>query len=393
MMKKFIAALALVSLVAGPAQAVAQGTITTGMTFVDGGGTAPVVEAKWEMDAPYTSYLGTDYDMVKAGAQFAAPGVWGQAMNYSVCAIVSDANGVDEDIAEVNARIYYPEIPMHTYTYNWATGAYTQTEDPDNPTGGCGAFIEKNTLKKITDETVAYNLFCNKIKNGNFNLPTKNAKYATLADMYNAICGEEGLLKKDQARVYCDNKYLIWEDPAGNYSVDVTAVDKGGKISEILNNTFTYLENQGFEADFSNVAYGEVLYNTHKIIPGDKQWEPSSSIKPTVRNTGNVRLTMGVAQDDMGLCKNAGLTHVSFDARLGSGSGYNNYNPFKYVTDQTTQPTYTWLTKSEVLDLSEVEEMDFSIKLLNRPYDGASTYMGNLWLSAKKAAFDACPQS
>jgi len=391
-LKKFVALMTLAALVAGPAQALAQTTettVTTGMTFTAGGGTAPVVEAKWEMDAPYTDYLGTD-DSVAPGAQFNAPGVWGQTMNYSICAIVSDANGADS-VNEVAARIYYPDNrPMHTYTY--VNGVYTQTEDPDNPSIGCGSFIEKNILVKITDPTVAYNLFCNTIKNNNPNLPTWASKYADATAMYNAICGEEGMLKKDTARVYCDNKYLIWEDPAGEYSVDVTAVDNGGMTSAALNNHFTYLENQGFEVDFSSVAYGEVLYNTHKVIPGDRTWLPSSSDRPTVRNTGNTRLQLGVAQDDMGLAKNAGLNHVEFDARVGSGATYAVYYPFKYVTDTTTQPTqsnYAWL--NEILDLSEVEEMDFSIKLLNTPFDGAKSYSGNMWIAAQRAEFGTCP--
>ncbi|MBL7156282.1 MAG: hypothetical protein ISS87_01650, partial [Candidatus Pacebacteria bacterium] len=55
-MKKLIAsllAMAMVVSILGPA--VAQATITTGLTRGLGGGDSPIVKVKWEMHAPYAS--------------------------------------------------------------------------------------------------------------------------------------------------------------------------------------------------------------------------------------------------------------------------------------------------------------------------------------------------
>lgn len=422
----------LASLVLGPASALATTTetstqnVVTGMTFVANGGSLPVVNAKWEMyKVGYMGHgLGEDASDV-AGAQFEAPGVWGQAMEYTVCAVVTDPYSVDDNISEVNARIYYPEQrPMHKYTYNLSTGAYTQTEDPDTPSIGCGSFIEKNTLIKRTDYTAARAMLCDTIKNNNFDLVTPGAMYtgsnltAKLTAMYDDLCGtvsDDGKLFKNKARIYCDNKYLIWEDTAGDYRVEVEAVNDAGAGSDKLNNFYTYQENYGFDADFVGIDYDDVMYNSRQVVAGDKffcsaitdattcndndenycYWDASLgtngkcvSTKPTIRNTGNTNLIMKIAQDDMGLATNGQLSHVQFDARVGQGTD-KVFNPFRFKADTATAPVYTPLT--EILNLSEVEEMDFSIKLLNPPYEGATDYTGSMWLKGVKDGWQACP--
>ena len=111
-MKKIISiclALAVASWLVGPAFAGAvTGPVTTGLTKGQGGGQPPIVKAKWEMKNEKVSdqYTGKD-DSTAAGAQLLPPGVWGSTMNYTVCAIATDPNGV-ADIAGVYADIYYP---------------------------------------------------------------------------------------------------------------------------------------------------------------------------------------------------------------------------------------------------------------------------------------------
>ena len=428
MVKQLTALLTLAAMVFGPASALAvdSATVNTGMTYTTGGGTAPIVEVKWEMYKNGYANHGNaeDYDYSNQkdpGAEFEAPGIWGEKMEYTVCAIISDTNGVDSDMEDgvVDAHIYYPENrPMHTYTYDPVKKTYVQTEDPDNPSSGCGVKIEKNQLKKIVNETEAYNLFCGEdgvldsVKNKNRNLPIWNPeRYISLDDMYNKICGPLGMLKKDQARIYCDDKYLIWEDPAGEYIVDVTATDDEGMTSKALHNTFTYKANKGFEVDFDKVAYGEVLFNNHKVVPGDRTWfkncesltTESSCLaqdgcnwladacveKPTIRNTGNTRLTIGVAQDDMGVwASDTELNYLQYDARIGSDVNYAIYYPFKRAAAYGDPTAYRSL--AEVLDLSEVEEMDFSILLKNSPTNGKGPFSGQLWLNATEKSFDDC---
>jgi len=396
-MKKLIA-LSLMAAVAawtlGPAFA---GAVTTGSANTDlergaGGGTAPIVKAKWEMKGP--SFSGSSYvgyydgegkdDSTAAGAQFNAPGEWNANMNYTVCAVVTDPNGAS-DIFGVYADIYYPtDRKMH------------KSMDPaeiDNPSGGCGAFIEENTLIKLS-KTDALDLFCNHVRDGNENLTTFNDPYFTglglssRSQRYEEICGVYGELQKEEAYVYCDDKKIKWEDPAGNYRVDVNALDQAGNSSDVLTNNFTYQPLTAFEKDFIGVNYGQVLLDTHKKIAGDTQF--GTAAYPTVRNLGNTRLNMNVAQDDMGLGMSSGLWNVEYDARVGNNEEHwSDYGPFKYKGDSGEPTTETWESLNEILDLSETEEMDFSILIKKWP-DAEQTYSGEMWLKATYANFTVC---
>ena len=376
--KKVIAVATLAALVLGPVQAFANGVISTGLTRGAGGGQAPIVKVKWEMNAPYASLLGTDDDK-SAGAQFSAPGNWGAKKNYSVCAVVTDPNGAD-DIYGVYADIYYPSNKV-THKYSDRFGA-VPSESVDNPTGGCGAFIEENTLKKLS-KTDGYNLICNTIRTNNYNLPTWAEGYN-----YDEICKADGELMKEEAYVYCDDKYLLWEEPAGLYTVKVFALDKAGNTGARLSNNFEYLPYTGFEKDFTGVSYGEVLLNTHKKIAGDLSF--GTADRPTVRNTGNTRTQLSVAQDDMGLGQSSGEWNVQFDGRIGNAEGdWAVYNPFNYKgTGAPVAGQFKPLL--EILDLSETEEADFSILVKKWP-DTNTSYNGSMWLSASPASDLVCP--
>jgi len=410
-MRKLIASFIILGLgvtTLGPVVGIANdNTVQTELERDSGGGSPPVVKAKWEMKGPCFDGRtwnncaavhpqdgrreGLD-DSTAAGAQFAAPGTWGAKMNYTVCAIVTDPNGA-ADIYGVYADIYYPSNrKMHKLLDR---DPYTPdpNEDIDNPTGGCGDFIEQNTLIKLSKED-GYDLFCNWIRQYNYNLPTYNVTdmgYTSLEDMYNDICGPDGELMKEEAFVYCDDKFLLWEEPAGDYRVVVTALDKGGKSSNPLENHFTYLETVGFEKDFTQVDYGEVLLSTDKKIAGDKEF--GTPDRPTIRNTGNTRLYMKVAQDDMGLGKSSDQWNVKYDARVGSDANWTYYYPFKFKdgddTNPGTPPTSYYTISQEILDLSETEEMDFSIHVYKWP-DTNTNYSGWMWLAAGKAGWIGC---
>lgn len=376
-MKKLIALCLMASMavaLGGPGIIVAgNGDVDTSLERGSGGGQAPIVKVKWEMKQ---GTQGQD-DSTKAGAQFNAPGVWESTMNYTVCAIVTDPNGAS-DIYGVYADIYYPD------------GKAIHAVDPDDDrtdqeygVGGCGGFIEENTLIKL-DKDEGYQLFCEDIRNGNNNLPVFNPNYN-----YDEICGAEGELQKETAYVYCDDKSLIWEDPAGNYKVKVNALDKSGNSSDVLENYFEYLPLTKFEVDFASVNYGQVLLNTHKKISGDRNFSVGDG-KPTVRNLGNTRLMMKVAQDDMGLGKSSDKWNVRYDARVGNYEGdWRNYYPFKFKSDPGNPSSGQYKALQEILDLSETEEMDFSVLITKWP-DANCNYTGAMWLSAKKEGFRQC---
>jgi len=355
------AMLALMMSVVTPAMAVTN--ISTGLTQDTGSGTNPVVKAKWEANAAdrYTD------DDIAAGAQFVPSGQYQVNKNIAICAVVTDADGL-ADLAGVYADVFYPT--------NIALGPH-HVPLTDQSGLGCGALMQEDSMLRMT-KADGYNLFCNSVRNLNNNLPTFNVKVGTTLYDYNEICAADGELMKETAAVYCAEKPLSYEDPSGEYIVWAVAQDKAG-LNGKLANTFTYKDLTAFQTDFTSVSYGNVKLNTHKIVNGDLTYGTANL--PTVRNVGNTRLSMQVVQDDMGLGKTDGIWNVIYDGRVGSSASFTNYYPNVLTT----------LVDS--LDLSETDEMDFSIDISKFPptHEGNS-YTGNMTLSAIKAAHLTCAQ-
>lgn len=217
-------------------------SVPTSMTRSVGGGAAPIIKAKWEMNGPYASLLGTD-DSTAVGAQFMPTGEWGTTKPISICAVVTDPDGMADinDGGDVYTDWYYPAgtafhpvDPSHPDQIDGGTPTV-----PDYGLSGCGAMVtDENRLFKLS-KTDGYNLFCNKIRTNNNNLPTFFDQYT-----YDEICSETGELQKETAFVYCADKQLKWEDPAGMYKVEVFAIDKAGVFSyeEVPNPDYNYFE-------------------------------------------------------------------------------------------------------------------------------------------------------
>lgn len=383
-MKKVIALLTLTALsvmTLGPALTVANTTVNTDLTKASSGGSPPIIKVKWEMlnllgGAPGVGEEGKD-DSITPGAQFMPPGVWNGTLNYTVCAIATDPQGM-ADISGVYAEIYYPV--GKAYSENPAQPDLPGKPDTEKAgVGACGAFIEQNTLIQLT-KSQGYELFCNQIKNKNNNLPVFSGSYT-----YDEICAADGELMKETAYVYCDDKTLKWEDPAGLYKVVTYAQDKGGNFSNFLENYFEYLALTGFEKDFTNVNYGDVVLSTPKKISGNLTWGDGI---PSIRNIGNTRLNMKVAQDDMGFGKSSDLWNVQFDARVGTDEAdWEIYNPFGFKGATPVYPgNYTQL--EDIVELSEIEEMDFSVHVYK--WLVPTSYSGTMWLTANMASFRTC---
>ncbi len=326
----------------------AQTNISTGLNADVSGGANPIVKAKWEANAD--RYTDADF---AAGAQLLPSGQYNVHKKIAICAVVTDPDGL-ADIDNVYADVFYPNVALglsHVKLTN-QTGA------------GCGKFMQEDLLARLS-KADGIDLFCNKVRNQNNNLPTFNN--TPIVYSYNEICGATGELEKDTAAVYCGAKEISYEDPSGDYEVWAIGQDKNGLQGKLVNH-FTYLPVTAFETDFSSVDYGNVRLNTHKVIPGDLTW---GAPKATVRNVGNTRLAMKVWQDDMGLGKTSGQWNVKYDARVGSASTYAVYYP------ETTN------VLDDELDLSEMDEMDFSIDISKfPPTHVGNSYTGNMVLSA-----------
>lgn len=401
-MKKLIVLSLMISLFAwvlAPALTLAT-PITTGLTRSTGGGANPIIKAKWEMNGPYnaSSTWGTD-DSPAPGAQFMPTGIWGSRTTdpdagekkFSICTIVTDPDGVP-DINRVFTDWYYPsDVAFHPAPVGnpdeingGPDTGYTNPNGDVSPgydygVNGCAAPVEDENELFALSKMDGYNLFCNAIRNNNNNLPKFYSPYD-----YDEICGETGELMKETAVVYCTDKVLEWEDPAGDYRVDVLAQDDAGLYSYTQapnTNNFEYLPLTGYEVDFANVDYGSVKLNTHKVISGDTTFETSgTSTRPTVRNVGNTRLYMSVNQNDMNLGTTDGNWNVEYDARVG-----NNSADWRYYDPNETQ----WL--EDILDLSETEEMDFSILVKKFPLL-SSNWTGSMWLGSTQAEFRQCEE-
>ncbi|MCU0653718.1 MAG: hypothetical protein MUD10_05675, partial [Candidatus Pacebacteria bacterium] len=180
----------------------------------------PIIKAKWEMDGPYASMTGTDEDD-DSGAQFDPSGQYQVDKEISLCAIATDPDGLS-DIDSVYGDLYYPNIKIH--------------QDPQEPgREGCGRMVGTECRMRKLTKANGLSLFCDNIRNNNTNLPAFGVGYD-----YNEICKADGELQKETAAVYCCDKTLSYEDPAGEYKVIDFAQDKFGLSSEPLENTFDY---------------------------------------------------------------------------------------------------------------------------------------------------------
>ncbi len=339
-------------------------TIRTELVRSIGGGDAPIIKVKWEMNGPWESLLGTD-DSGVTGAQILPSGKYQQNTTIGVCAVASDPDGVS-DIDSVYADLWYPEES--------ALG-------PDHEANrqGCGQFMGEFRMTKL-DKADGVALFCNSIRTENNNLPVWNEN--GLYD-YDEVCAEDGQLMKETAYVYCADFELSYEDPSGDYEVMVFAQDNAGVDSNYLRNDMRYLELTAFEVDFLAIDYNNVKLNTHKIVNGDLTWDAIPGLNPaTVRNIGNTRLAMKVMQDDMGLGKTDDNWNVRYDGRVGSDATFRNYFP------------NSWKVLDAPLNLSEMDEMDFSIEVFKfPPVESNNNFIGTMYLGATKVSHLTCETS
>jgi len=374
MIKKLITLGTIASVVGmmAPALAVAQTNVTTGLTKDTEGGQTPIVKAKWEaygetagnivVNSPLDYYQDAS---TKAGAQINPTGVKDENRTIAGCAVVTDPDGLADITSSPGAvymDVFYPDVDLGEH----------HTPLPDQSGVACGNFMQEDKMSKLS-KADGIELFCNRVRTNNNNLPSFTDGYD-----YDEICAPDGELLKETAAVYCVTKDLSYEDPSGNYKIWAVAQDKTGNQGR-LENVMEYTPLTAFETDFDSIAYGNVRLDTHKIISGDLTWDLLKDGKASVRNVGNTRLAMRVWQDDMGFGKTDGNWNVKFDARVGSNAPFKNYFP------ETTQ------TLEDELDLSELDEMDFSILVSKFPPQHESDiYSGDMVLSAVSRAHLSC---
>ncbi|MFZ3074328.1 MAG: hypothetical protein WA093_04355 [Minisyncoccales bacterium] len=382
-LKKYVALLALASLVLGPMQALAA-TATTTLSNGGGTGNGPIVIAKWEMDGPWASYLGTDAIMTgsgNAGSQMLPSGQYQVNKTVAICGIVTDANGRDF-VSNLYGDVYYPTtVSLGSSHVDPITGQNREVKT-------CGEMVRECTMTRLTDAN-AFNLFCTNIRNNNSSLPVfaANYNYANVCDDANA-----GVLAKKTAYAYCCDFTMSYEDPAGSYKVNVWGTNGAGANGSPLSNQMQYLTTKAFDVDFTAIDYGTVVPSVWKPVAGDTTWTATPGMNSaTIRNVSSTPLQIGVWQNDMGIKDPDGTTYVTYGAAIGSGSAYTTYGP--NLTMSTTDPTHKATPIIKYLKLSEKNELDFEVKVSKFPEQLAGPFIGTVELSATNIAQLPCPNT
>lgn len=316
--------------------------------------TGPRVLALFAMDNNKDesgNYLGTDNDSA-AGAQFLPSSQYQINKTVAVCALVMNSTGE----STVTASLSYPSTI--------ATSTAPST---------CGQKLNPKLSLTALESSVGQELFCQKIKNSNNNLPTF---YDAVS--FDTLCAPESELMAGSAQVYCAEQNLAYNDPAGDYALAVSATDSAGRLSPALEGSFKYLELTAYAVDFDNISYGPVQPHTPKVIAGDTTWDMPLGPNPaTVSNVGNTRLRLVVKQNDFGLGKTGTNWNVSYSAKIGDSD---------FVTYSPDTPT----TLAKTMELGETNSLTFSIYVFDFPTDTTASYAGEMFLTAEKSDFLPC---
>lgn len=307
------------------AQTQINASITTAVNISAGGGNVPIVKAKWEQDTT-VSLEDADPSHIVPGAQFNPPCTYQGKKPVEYYAIVTDAED-GGDLKQVWADVYHPN----------------------------GSFKYEIPYAKITDTALAKAKLQVAFAAG---LVKLNPPY-TLAEILTE-------LDKGTARLWMGVAELDYEQPAGDYTVNVTALDFNDNPSLILTNTFLYVPVSCFAVDNTAVNYGSVNIGKPKVVAGDTIFLLNDG-RMTVRNLGNTNMQVVVRQDDMGFGKDVtGMWNVQFDGRVGHVVTAVVYDPFV----DTILPG--------VLPHSTDDELDFSIHVKK----GLGLHSGTMVLSS-----------
>lgn len=338
--------------------------ITTEVEVATGSGTPPIVKCKWEQDAT-TELEDGDADHSISGAQFNPPGEKCGLKTITYYAIVTDEEDMG-DVDQVYVDVFHPAGSPPPYC------CYDGPQAGGNP-----LFKYEVPMSKVTDQSTMLALLA-------------AADDADLVTFQEITTGEyydydEIVSEKDSCAIWSGSMVIDYEQPAGDYTVKCFAIDHNSNLSPVLQNTFEYVATPLLEVDFSSINYGSCNLHQHKMVPGNLIWEtdingdpvPAGSgeaAKATIRNIGNTWASPSITQDDMGFGQDINGWNVSFDARMGNDDTYNVvYDPEETVT------------LSNYLDLSTLEELDFSI-LIDKGYS-TEEYEGTMVIEAVEVAF------
>jgi hypothetical protein len=370
MKKILIMAVAFVVMISMAMPVMAATTNVGSEVTITSAGNAPIIKCKWEQE-PITELESGDptHVLFKTGApsnaQFNPPMVKGAKKPIVYYAVVTDKEE-GGNVAQVFADVYHPlNSPPPYSTSKDPRGPFFKYEIPFSPMvqflpGGIISDTDKGN--EIAALNAAYNAKLVSFANG-----------YTLAEVVTELSKGTAVLWKGTA-------LIDYEQPAGEYTVNVFGIDKTNATSAPLVNTFTYVAISGVEVDFNKIIYGSVGLDIEKMIAGDVIWDANpnpvtvgegQANQATVRNIGNTWAHVTIKQSDLGFGKDInGMWNVAFDARMGNSDTYRVY----YDPEQT-------VVLPNFLKLSTQDELDLSIKV-HKSVPGQTLYGGTITIGS-----------
>jgi len=350
----------LVIAVLAPTAALAQEIPgTTAVNVAEGGGTPPVVMCKWEQQplAVNPNYEDSDPAHSIPGFQLLPPLAACATKTIEYYAVVTD-NESGGNVAQVFADVYHPEGSPEPYGPSVVGGVWN-----DNEGLPYFKYEVKFAISELPKEEQADMVY--------------DAWLAGLIEFGPDMDIEEviRLINKGTAKVWWGDEEIDYEQPAGMYNVYDFAVDSNNNLSAPLHNQFLYEPVCGIDVDFTSINWGSTDLGVEKMVPGDTIWGNGPINNATVRNVGNTYVSPMVKFSDMGFGKDSDNNwNVQFDARMGDPDQY-------YVGDIMPE---TWVTLPNALDLSHMDELDFSILI----HKGFGAHSGTITLGCVCRPFD-----
>lgn len=321
----------------------------------------PAILAEWQMlDLLDDKNINETDDSLLEGAQILPSGQFGVDKKFSLCALVADSRAMKN---QVSATISYPKDVAHSAEENER---------------GCGNQARELTMLAMDDDLVNL-VICDELRLSNNNLITWNKnELEKYTYNYSQVCGNDGFLAENKATLYCATTTLAFDDPAGNYLVEIASINTQNETAT-SSSYLKYLELTVLENDFSDIQYGMVTQNEIKYLPGDLDWENTEY--PSVRNAGNTRLKIIIWQNDFNLGKTEDQWNVMYKSRIGKESEYIDYYP-----EQTT-------ALNDSLSLGELINIDLAILILDYPEnEDQVSFSGEMTLTTTKEPGFLCEE-
>jgi hypothetical protein len=358
MKKMLVIVLALVLSVAlsVPALANTNGIgVPANVVIAPGTGNPPIIKVKWETP---------DEDLTKPGTQVYPPLAFQAYKPVKYWAIVTDPEGKDS-VSAVYVDVWHPITEPECGSFKYQL--QLQKVEKFGPGGGIEAFQQAWWNGTIT--AIGIN-------------PDTGYPFT-----YEEIMAE---LNECSADVYMVEGNLYYHQPAGDYKVEIVAVDNQNNRATLCNH-MEYVAVAAVEIDFTSLSYGSVQPCTWKQIDGDRIFaDPPAPAgagqtnKATVRNIGNTHTQVTVHQTDLyqngtPLGKTGDQWNVEYAARLGDATQGTKVNYFPCQT----------ITLPEILPLCNTQKLDFWIHI--KKFGVSGTWTSTITIGASGVCFEPCP--